>query len=147
MTVWLASSLPLNVSLVFNTAPDTPLLHWGGSVCPAKLGRKTTVSKTPFTLRVSKLPRNVKRVGTLERGVAAATDGTAAVGLRPLTAPSRPGDLGMGMPGDGTGRDTGVAGNERVSGKPGSSERVLCEHKESIHRGETAEQVGYLKIA
>lgn len=41
-----------------------------------------------------------------------------------------------------------MAGNERVSGKPASSERVVCEQKEIYpQRGEAAEQVGYLKIA
>ena len=48
----------------------------------------------------------------------------------------------------GVGRYIRVAGNERVSGKPASSEQIVCEQKEIYpQRGEAAEQVGYLKIA
>lgn len=57
-----------------------------------------------------------------------------AIDLWPLRARPRPEHLGLGTP-EVDGESIRVAGNERVSGKPASSELVLCEHTESIHRG------------
>ena len=53
----------------------------------------------------------------------------------PLKAGQRPDGLGVGIPRGDMGTYTRVAGKERVSGKPASSQQVLCKQKETIHRG------------
>lgn len=139
-SVWLTSGLPLNVSLIFTVAPDTSTGVSKYSLL-TKYGTKMTVPPgCHFTLCACKFPLNIERVGTLYRGVATAMDGdwssgTAVLPLRPLKGRSRPEGLGMGRLTDGVGRYIRVAGNEIVSRKPASSERALCEQKESIHRG------------
>lgn len=75
----------------------------------------------------------VQKALLLQQMETGGSDATA-IDLWPLIARPSPERLGRGMPGL-DGESIRVAGNERVSGKPASSELVLCEHTESIHRG------------